>query len=165
MMTTVTPLGMMMTSAPYSESSPGQEPGQFEPEELLACLADLSARQILAGMDEAAGTVALLSTSLLEASRTISVMQQDKPASEQAEQLQILSQQVMTAFSSLQFVDRLQQRLSNVSGNLGDLARAVTRPMDDAEHCQELIAQLRDRYTMEAERKMLDEALRTLRAK
>jgi len=76
-----------------------------------------------------------------------------------------LSQQVMTAFSSLQFVDRLQQRLNNVSGNLGDLARAVTQHMDYAQQCRELIAQLRGRYTMEAERIMLDEALKTLRAK
>lgn len=149
---------MQMAYSPYSDSAESSEGLQQKPDVLLGCLADLSARQIDAGMSEAAETVGELSTSLLEAAAMVSQLQQNGAGAEAAAQLDQLSNHVMSAFAGLQFVDRLQQRLQNVSGNLGELAGVVGDTMT-GQQWGELVQSLRSRYTMESEREMLDEAI------
>ena len=132
-----------------------------------ARLIDLCVDQIKVALDEAFAEIDALSGAVLDTARhanalldTVKARNPDiNPANESASGAgQALQQAVQNAYSRLQFADRLNQRLSNVSTNLTGLAelmQANDLSITDNKWT-EFLKQTRRTFTMEPERQMFD---------
>ncbi len=132
-----------------------------------AQLIDLCVDQIKAALDQAFAEIDALSGAVLDTARhanalldTVKAQNPDiNPANESASgDGQALQQAVQKACSRLQFADRLNQRLSNVSTNLTGLAELMQ--CNDlsitGNKWTEFLKQARRTFTMEPERQMFD---------
>ena len=74
---------------------------------------------------------------------------------------QLASNKVYEAIVAFQFYDKLSQRLSHVTSDLGNLSRLISDPegLYSPKRWQELQAEIREKYTMEEERIMFDKVL------
>ena len=132
-----------------------------------AQLIDLCVEQIKAALDEAFAEFDALSGAVLDTARhanalldTVKAENPDiNPTNESASGAgQALQQAVQDAYIRLQFADRLNQRLSNVSTNLTGLAelmQANDLSIADIEWT-EFLKQTRRTFTMKSERQMFD---------
>jgi len=124
-----------------------------------ARLVALCADQIVLAITEARDEVDSLSFAVLDSARHAAALSAALTASdEQDRAAQALQNSVRSANTHLQFADRLEQRLSNVSKNLKNLAQlmqSIDLPITDAEWRACLIAS-RATFTMEQERQMFD---------
>ncbi len=132
-----------------------------------ARLIDLCVDQIKVALDEALAEIDALSGAVLDTARhanalldTVKAQNPDlNPANESASGAgQALQQAVQNAYSRLQFADRLNQRLSNVSTNLTGLAELMqANELSIAGNkWTEFLKQARRTFTMEPERQMFD---------
>lgn len=132
----------------------------------------LCASQIGAAVDEAFCEIDGLSCAVLDSAQhtdtLIAVAKDSSPdAALRSERLEFASRELLesarTASARLQFVDRLEQRLLNVSKNLAGLARrmrSIEMPITKSEWSACLAAS-RATFTMEQERQMFDETFNT----
>lgn len=132
-----------------------------------AQLIDLCVEQIKAALDEAFAEIDALNGAVLDTARhangllgTVKARNPDlDPAIESASGAgQALQQATQDAYMRLQFADRLNQRLSNVSTNLTGLAELMQ--CNDLSitgiEWTEFLKQTRRTFTMESERQMFD---------
>ena len=133
----------------------------------VARMIELCAAQTNKAMQEAFAEIEQLSRSVIDVARCADAVSDDSAsgdsgpsiAATQAQaHLQALRLAALSASAKLQFADRLQQRLSNVTANLNGLADIVrTRPdgMDES-RWSEYLQMARATYTMQEERHMFD---------
>lgn len=133
-----------------------------------AQLIDLCVDQIKAALDQAFAEIGALSGAVLDTARhanalldTVKAQNPDiNPANESSASGdgQALQQAVQNAYSRLQFADRLNQRLSNVSTNLTGLAELMQANdlSITGNKWTEFLKQTRRTFTMESERQMFD---------
>ncbi len=132
-----------------------------------ARLIDLCVDQIKVALDEAFAEIDALSGAVLDSARhanalldTVKARNPDiNPANESASGAgQALQQAVQNAYSRLQFADRLNQRLSNVSTNLTGIAELMqsNELSITGNKWTEFLKQTRRTFTMESERQMFD---------
>ncbi len=134
-------------------------------------LVGLCASQIMAAIEEASDDIDALSHSFFDTAGYASSAQQSVNrycvASDKDALLNdfcAIQQAVRDAGTSLQFADRLNQRLSNVSNSLVGLA-ALLQPIGlpvSATQWSAFIEQVRADYTMEQERQLFDAVFTTL---
>ena len=132
-----------------------------------ARLIDLGVDQIKAALDEAFAEIDALSGAVLDTARhanalldAIKARKPDVNPADESDSVdgQALQKAVQDTFMRLQFADRLNQRLSNVSTNLtglAELVRSTERPITDIQWA-EFLQQTRATFTMEPEREMFD---------
>ena len=132
-----------------------------------ARLIGLCVDQIKAARDEAFAEIDALSCAVLDTARhanalldAVKVQNPDVDPANESDSAdgKALQQAVQNAFMRLQFADRLNQRLSNVSTNLAGLAglmQSTDLPITDIKWA-EFLKQTRATFTMEPERQMFD---------
>ena len=135
-----------------------------EPATEIAGLVDLCASQIMTAVDEALGECDALSGSVLDAARlTSELLGESNSADERLKaDAQALQQAVQDASLRLQFIDRLNQRLSNVSSNLAGLAefmQSADLPISEIAWSR-FLEETRETFTMTQERQMFDALFR-----
>lgn len=132
-----------------------------------ARLLTLCADQIATAVEEAFREIDGLSRAVLDSARHANALlaarndqgTKASPAADTGEaDSRALQEAVRRASMRLQFADRLEQRLSNVSRNLTGLAKlmqSIDLPITDAQW-KECLEAMRSTFTMEQERRMFD---------
>ena len=131
-----------------------------EPATEIAGLMDLCASQIMAAVDEALGECDALCRSVLDAARLASAFLGESGPSDERMQAdaRALQQAAQDASLRLQFIDRLNQRMSNVSRNLAGLAELMqSTDLPISENAwSRFLEETRASFTMAQERQMFD---------
>ena len=146
--------------------------GPEDPDSTAARLVQLCAEQIRAAVEEASSEIESLSIAVLDTARHAdSLLERGSPArgengagsNDVEDQSRPLREAALSASASLQFADRMSQRLSNTASNLAALAelmQSTERSISDEDWSAFLDA-ARARFTMEHERRMFDAVFET----
>jgi len=131
-----------------------------EPASETTRLVELCAHQIMTALDEALGECDALSSSILDAARFASALLSESSTSDKWMHADALALQEAAQDASLrlQFIDRLNQRLSNVSRNLlglVELMQSTDLPISEIAWSR-FLEEARETFTVTQERQMFD---------
>ena len=142
-----------------AEATQAQTNNEADTAEFLA----LCARQLHVAVTDSVASTDRLVASVLGINRTAEQLRRSVGATTSAAEdtlhaLGSLRETALDASMQLQSIDRLHQRLENVSGTLSRLSVLMSATGDEVNGTawQDFLREARDTYTMESERQMFD---------